>query len=68
MTETVSAEKTVVGSLVGVDGNAFMLMGHFSNLAKKQGWSSDEISAVIDEAKAGDYNHLVKTLHSRMSS
>jgi hypothetical protein len=50
------------GSLVGVDGNAFALMAHFQRVARREGWSKEEINAVIDEAKSGDYDHLVVTL------
>lgn len=49
-------------SLVGVDGNAFMLMGHFKKHAQKNGWAPEDIQAVLDEAKSRDYNHLVFTL------
>jgi hypothetical protein len=49
-------------NLVGLDGNAFALMGAFSKEAKRQGWKSGEIKAVIDECKRGDYDHLLFTL------
>lgn len=48
--------------LEGLDGNAFALMGAFRKQAKKEEWSEDEIKEVIDEAKSGDYNHLLQTL------
>jgi hypothetical protein len=47
--------------LVGLNGNAFFVMGAFSQAAKKQGWTKDQINAVIEEAKAGDYDHLLRT-------
>ena len=59
-------EKKVIGSLVGVDGNAFMLMGHFSKLAKRQGISPEQIKEVLDQAKSGDYDHLIQTLDANM--
>jgi predicted protein tyrosine phosphatase len=49
-------------NLVGLNGNAFVLMGAFSKEAKRQGWDSDEIQMVIDECKSGDYDHLLFTL------
>ncbi|NCO62714.1 MAG: hypothetical protein COW66_13090 [Flavobacteriaceae bacterium CG18_big_fil_WC_8_21_14_2_50_34_36] len=55
-------EKTVNLDLVGVNGNAFMIMGVFRKEAKKEGWSQDEIDAVLKEAKSGDYNHLLATI------
>ena len=48
--------------LVGIDGNAFMVMGAFSRNARQQGWTKDEIQAVLDEAKSGDYDHLLATI------
>ena len=50
--------------LVGLDGNAFVLLGAFRRQAKKEGWSSEEISAVTNEATRGDYDHLLATLVS----
>ena len=54
--------KRVCMNLVGLDGNAFALMGAFSKEAKRQGWEPEEIKAVIDECKCGDYDHLLFTL------
>jgi hypothetical protein len=54
--------KKVKLSLVGLDGNAFALMGAFRRQAKKEGWSPQEISKVLDEARSGDYDHLLSTL------
>ena len=48
--------------LVGLDGNAFALMGAFSKQAKREGWTEEEIKSVLDECKKGDYNHLLQTL------
>jgi hypothetical protein len=50
-------------SLVGLDGNAFSLMGAFRKQAKKEGWSEKEINKVLDEATSGDYSNLVCTLN-----
>jgi len=55
-------KKTVKCKLVGQDGNAFFLMGHFKNCAKKSGWTKEEIDEVMEEAMSGDYNHLVCVL------
>jgi len=48
--------------LVGLDGNAFALMGAWQRQARAEGWSTAEIKAVLDEAMASDYKHLVTTL------
>ena len=55
-------DKTVNLDLVGVNGNAFMIMGVFQRQAKKEGWSIQEIEVVLAEAKSGDYNHLLATI------
>lgn len=50
--------------LVGLDGNAFSILGRFRSEARKQGWDADSISNVVDEATRGDYNHLLRTIVS----
>ena len=54
--------KKVKLKLVGLDGNAFSLLGAFVYAARKQGWTKDEIDPVLAEAKSGDYNNLLATL------
>lgn len=54
--------KTVLLDLVGIDGNAFSIMGTFQHQARKEGWTQDEIEAVLSEAKSGDYDHLLATI------
>lgn len=56
------------GSLVGVDGNAFTLLGHFSKCAKDSGWSSDEIDLVTKKARENSYDYLVSCLVSHLST
>jgi hypothetical protein len=56
--------KKIKLNLIGLDGNAFSLMGAFQHQALKEGWSLLEINKVLDEAKSKDYNHLVVTLDS----
>lgn len=48
--------------LVGLDGNAFNLLGQFQRAAQREGWTKDEIRAVFDEATRADYDHLLRTL------
>lgn len=62
MKEIGKVNKKVNLELVGLDGNAFSLMGAFSKQAKKEKWSQDEIDTVLTECRKGDYNHLLKTL------
>lgn len=48
--------------LVGVDGNAYAIMGVFSRQARREGWTQDEIDQVLEEAQSGDYDHLLSTI------
>ena len=54
--------KKVDLDLLGLDGNAFMLIGAWRNQARRERWTSEEIEQVTEEAKSGDYDHLVLTL------
>lgn len=54
--------KKVKLSLVGLDGNAFSIMGAFKKQAKKEGWKSEEVESIIDEATSSDYNHMLCTI------
>lgn len=49
-------------TLLGLDGNAFSLLGAFANAARQQGWTREEINKVRDEATSGNYDHLLCTL------
>lgn len=48
--------------LTTTDGNAFALLGAFRKQAKREGWTTEEIDAVMTEANSGDYDHLLQTL------
>ena len=54
--------KQVKLTLVGLDGNAYSLMGAFSQAARQQGWTKEEIKVIIDECTSGNYDHLLVTL------
>lgn len=58
--------KKVVGSLVGVNGNAFALMAYFDKLARRQGWRQQEIEMLMKQVITYDYNHLVALLNEHM--
>lgn len=60
--------KKVKMSLVGVNGNAFAVMGAFQANAERQGWTADEISAVLKEAKSSDYDHLLQTIIANITN
>lgn len=48
--------------LVGVNGNAFALMGAWQRAARQQSRSKAEIDAVLKDAMSGDYDHLLSVL------
>ena len=52
----------VVLELVGLDGNAYSLLGAFQKAARRQKFPEAEIQVVMDEAKSGNYDHLLATL------
>jgi len=49
---------TPIIDLTGPEGNAFCLMGYAKKFARQLELDGDSI---IDEMKAGDYEHLVST-------
>ena len=65
---TTLVDKKVKMTLVGLDGNAFALLGAFQKNARRQGWSEEEIKKVLDKAMNGNYEHLVVTLDSHCES
>ena len=46
-------------SLVGVDGNAFAVMGYVRNAMRESGMSKQQIDEYMSDATSGDYNHLL---------
>jgi hypothetical protein len=54
--------KKVKLKLVGLDGNAFSVMGAFKRQARSEGWTKEEINEVLDKAMAGDYSNLISTI------
>jgi hypothetical protein len=47
--------------LTGTDGNAFALLGKVKEAMRKAKVPPGEITAFIEEATSGDYNHLLQT-------
>ena len=60
-------KKKVEGTSVGVDGNAFALMGYWSRQARRQHWTSEDIEKVLDVCYEGDYSQLISTLTTHMT-
>jgi len=54
--------KKVKLKLVGLNGNAYFLMGAFINAARKQGTPQEEIDAVIKDCTSLNYDHLLSVL------
>jgi|TARA_R110000822_G_scaffold309563_1_gene439474 hypothetical protein len=49
--------------LTGADGNAFAILGACSKEARKNGIEREKINEFMEEAKSGDYDHLLQTCH-----
>ena len=46
-------------NLIGIDGNAFSVMGYVQNAMKHEGKTNEEIKTYLTEAKSGDYENLL---------
>ena len=51
-----------VVALVGLDGNAFAILGRVQRAMRQAGWSKTAIDSFMAEATAGDYDHLLQTV------
>ncbi len=48
-------------TLLNEDGNAFAVLGRVGAALRAAGVSREERDAYLDEAKSGDYDHLLQT-------
>jgi len=48
-------------TLIGQDGNAFVVLGLASRAAKKAGWSKERLDEFMKKAMSGDYDNLLGT-------
>ncbi len=64
MNNTITNDKKVMVklTLVGLDGNAFALLGAFKGAARKAGYKFHDIDPIIKDATSGDYDHLLAVL------
>jgi hypothetical protein len=46
-------------TLIGANGNAFCVMGYVSSAMRECGKSKEERDVYFEDAKSGDYNHLL---------
>lgn len=51
----------VTVQLSGLDGNAFAIMGRVRSALQKAKVPKDKITKFLEEAKSGDYDHLLQT-------
>ena len=47
---------------MGEDGNAFAILGGVQKALRDGGCEPEEVRPFVDEATAGDYNHLLATV------
>lgn len=45
--------------LVGINGNAYSIMGYVSSAMKREGKSQEEIDVYYKDATSSDYTHLI---------
>ncbi len=62
MNDDIPMNKKITLDLTTIDGNAFSIMGAFSRQAKKEGWTREEITEVLDKAQSGDYDNLLRVM------
>lgn len=46
-------------SLVGVDGNAFAIMGYTAKAMRRANFSKEEVEQMYEEAESSDYYNLI---------
>lgn len=46
-------------TLVGIDGNAFAVMGFVSQCMKREGFTLNEVHEYYKQAQSSDYNNLI---------
>jgi len=56
--------KQVKLKLVGLDSNAFSVMGAWRSQARKEGWTAAEIKIVLEDVMSSDYNHLLAVIQA----
>jgi hypothetical protein len=46
--------------IVGIDGNAYSIMGYVAHAMREEGRTQDEIKKYQSQAMSGDYNNLLR--------
>ena len=52
----------IVVQMVGEDGNAFAILARCKTAMRRAGLEKSAIDEFINEAKKGDYDHLLRTV------
>ena len=65
--ETKTTPNTIV-NLDGPNGNAFVLLATADMEMQGLGIDRDEIDAILDDMKSGDYNNLLKTMDEHLGA
>lgn len=47
-------------TLLGEDGNAYVIIGVCRKAARRAGWTHDQITEFTDKAFAGSYNNVLR--------
>lgn len=47
-------------SLIGIDGNAFYIMGYVADAMRREGYKKSEIDRYLADCKSSDYDHLIQ--------
>lgn len=47
--------------LVGIDGNAWSIMGAVGQAMRKHGYSNQAKGEMVEDSMSGDYNHVIQT-------
>lgn len=55
-------------TLIGVDGNAFSVMGYVLNAMKIEHCTKEEIDAYTKDAMSSDYYHLLAVSHATLEA
>lgn len=54
-------ERLDSNALVGMDGNAFAIIGNVRGMLRRAGASKEFLAAFMAEAMSGDYDHVLQT-------
>jgi len=58
----------VTVQLSGEDGNAFAILGRVTKALRRGGARDPQIQEFLDEARSGDYDHLLATVMERVDA